>query len=261
MPYTRLACAVALLLTNFVSNARSQERALSAEDYLNRAYEHLQKKQYDKAITDYTEAIRLDPKLSEAYLNRGVAYEKKKEFDKAIKGYSEVIRLAPRDKDAYFNRGVAYEKKEEYERAIRDYTEAIRLDPKDTEAYGNRGNAHKMLLKYDKAIEDYAKAIQLGQNVYAHNALGWVLATCPEDRLRNGKRAIEHATKACELWKWKDADGLQTLAAAHAESGDFRLAVKWQKKAIEFGFPDKAEQERAERRLKQYEGGEPCRDG
>src|SRR5437763_12470036 len=96
-----------------------------------------------------------------------------------------------------------------------------------------------MKLDYDRAIKDYTKAIQLGPNPFAHNALGWVLATCPKDGLRNGKKAVEHATKACDLWKWNDAFGLETLAAAHAECGDFKEAVKWQTKATMLGFPDK----------------------
>jgi tetratricopeptide (TPR) repeat protein len=233
---------------------------VSAEDYMDRGYEYLQKKQYDKAIEDFTEAIRLDPKLADAYLNRGVAFEKKKEYDKAIKDYTEVIRLSPKDGDAYFNRGVAYEKKEEYDKAIEDYTEAIRLDPKDSNARSNRGNAYKMKLEYDKAVEDYTRAIQLGSNPYAHNALGWMLATCPKESLRNGKKAIEHATKACEMWDWKDAHGLESLAAAHAESGNFKEAVKWQKRATEIGFPDKDKQERAQLRLRRYEAGKPYRD-
>ncbi len=238
----------------------NQGAAMTAEDYLNRGYEYLEKKQYDKAIKDFTEAIRLDPKFADAYLNRGVAFEKKKAYEQAIKDYTETIRLNPKDSDAYFNRGVAYEKKEEYDKAIKDYTKVIQLDPKDSFAYSNRGNAYKMKLEYKKAMKDYTKAVQLGPNPYAHNALGWMLATCPNDGLRDGKRAIEHATKACELWKWKDAYGLETLAAAHAESGDFKEAVKWQKRATKLGFPDEDKQERAQQRLKRYEGGKPHRD-
>jgi tetratricopeptide (TPR) repeat protein len=232
----------------------------NASAYFNRGYAHAQKKEYDKAIKDYTRAIRFDPQEIDSYINRGAAYEKNKQYDKAITDYTKAIRLDPRDNDAYFNRGVAYEKKEEYGKAIKDYTKAIQLNPKDTYAFSNRGNAHKMRLEYRKAIKDYTKAIQLGPNPFAHNALGWMLATCPKDGLRNGKRAIDHATKACEIWKWKDAYGLESLAAAYAEAGHFKEAVKWQRKAIQFGFPDKDKQTRAQQRLKQYEADKPHRD-
>ena len=94
---------------------------------------------YDKAIADYTEAIRLDPKFAEAYYNRGVAYENKGEYDKAIADYTEAIRLDPKYAEAYNSRGFAYGNKGEHDKAIADYTEAIRLDPKYANAYYNRG--------------------------------------------------------------------------------------------------------------------------
>ena len=53
------------------------------------------KGEYDRAISDFTEAIRLDPKLASAYYNRGIAYENKGEHDKAIADYTEAIRLEP----------------------------------------------------------------------------------------------------------------------------------------------------------------------
>ena len=61
-----------------------------------------------------------------------------------------------------------------------------------------------------------------------------------------------------ELSNWKDANIIQTLAAIYAESGDYKEAVKWQKRAIELGFADKEESKKASRRLKLYEEGKPC---
>ena len=76
-----------------------------------------------------------------AYNNRGFARADKKEYDKAIADFSEAIRLDPKDATAYYNRGIAWAGKNEYDKAIADYSEAIRLDPKDASAYINRGAA------------------------------------------------------------------------------------------------------------------------
>ena len=60
------------------------------------------------------------------------------------------------------------------------------------------------------------------------------MATCPEAKYRDGGKAVESATRACELTKWKSSEFLNTLAAAYAESGDFDAAVTWQTRAIGF---------------------------
>ena len=63
------------------------------------------KKEYDKAIADFNEAIRLDPKLALAFTDRGNAWRAKKEYDKAIADFNEVIRLDPKNAWAYNSRG------------------------------------------------------------------------------------------------------------------------------------------------------------
>ena len=62
----------------------------------------------DKAIADFTEAIRLDPKSAQAYANRALAYVEKSEYDKAITDLTEVIRLNPKGALAFWGRGMAY---------------------------------------------------------------------------------------------------------------------------------------------------------
>ena len=111
----------------------------------------------DSAIADYSEAIRLDPKDTDAYKNRGDAYQNKGDYDRAIADYSEAIRLDPKYAGAYNNRGDAYRDKGDNDRAIADYNEAIRIDPKYANAYNSRGAAYRAKGDNDRAIADYRR--------------------------------------------------------------------------------------------------------
>ena len=103
-----------------------------------------EKKEYDKAIADYNEAIRLDPTYAAAYNNRGNAWTEKKEYDKAIADYNEAIRLDPKGWHPPTTTGAQPGgAKKDFDKAIADYDECIRLDPKDAMAYNNRGRPGK----------------------------------------------------------------------------------------------------------------------
>ena len=112
--------------------------------------------------------------------------------------------------------------------------------------------------EYGKAIRDCDEAIRLDSKSRAWNNKAWLLATCPDEKFRDGKQAIEVATKACELTAWENYVQLDTLAAAHAEAGDFEQAVKWQEKVVSLLPP--AERADSESRLKLYREGKPYRE-
>lgn len=161
----------------------------------------------------------------------------------------------------YHNRSLAWSNKKEYDRAIADSSEAIRLDPKSAAAYNNRGYAQRKKKEYEIAIVDYSEAIRLDPKLaIAYCNRAWLWATCPVEAIRDGKRAVESATRACELSGWKEAYDLGTLAAAHAEAGDFDAAVRWQTKMLEILPKDDKEYEASHARLKLYQDKKPYRD-
>jgi len=102
--------------------------------FYNRGAAYADNKDYDRAIADNDQAIRLDPSSAIAFYNRGVAYADKKDYDRAIADYDQAIRLDPNYAHAFNNRGVAYESKKDYDRAIADYDQAIRIDPNYADA-------------------------------------------------------------------------------------------------------------------------------
>lgn len=92
------------------------------------------------------------------------------------------------------------------------------------------------------------------------NFRAWQMATSPDETLRDGAQAISDATRACELTRWQDHGAIDTLAAAHAEQGEFERAMELQRQAIELaesaGFP----LDDYRTHLELYRSGKPLRD-
>lgn len=119
------------------------------------------KTDFDNAITDYTNAIELDPEYADAYNHRGIAYLSNGDIDNAIADYTKAIELDQEFTEAYKERATAYFSNSDFDNAITDYTKAIQLDPDDTDIYNYRGLAHFRNSEVDKATNDFSRAIQL----------------------------------------------------------------------------------------------------
>jgi tetratricopeptide (TPR) repeat protein len=154
---------------------------------------------------------------------------------------------------------VTWHAKAELDKAIADLDEAIRLDPKDAMAFSVRSEAWRQKGDYEKALADCEAAIRLDpKDAFGYDGRAWIRATSPDAKYRDGRRAVEDATRACELSEWKSPRSLGTLAAACAEAGDFAAAVKWEEKSLAL-FQDESERTKARSRLDLYRAGKPYR--
>jgi tetratricopeptide (TPR) repeat protein len=133
----------------------------------NRGNGRKNNEEYDQAIADYIEALRLNPSNAFAYLGRGTAYVEKGDYDLAIADLNQAISLGPNLVNAYNNRGTAYSGKGDYDRAIADYNQAISLDPNYAIPYVGRGIAYCYKNDYNRAIADLNQAISLDPNLAA----------------------------------------------------------------------------------------------
>jgi len=96
---------------------------------------------------------KIDPKDADAYTNRGIAKAILEQYEAAIEDFDQAIRLDPKDVTAYYNRGIAKVSLEQYETAIQDYDQAIRLEPKlAAAAYYKRGISLLKLNRTDEAV-------------------------------------------------------------------------------------------------------------
>ncbi|HEV3146609.1 MAG TPA: tetratricopeptide repeat protein [Gemmataceae bacterium] len=249
-------------LRNGPSKAKPGKRPAKEDPALTEGLDALDKEDYDRAIALFTQAIERNGRNAQAYYYRASAYASNEEDDKAMADVNKAIELDQTHDGAYTLRGWLYGQKDDFNHAIEDCSHAIRLNPKSADAFATRASAYEEKEEHAKAIDDYKSAVRLNpEDADSHFSLAWILATCHKAQFRNGSLAVEHATKACKLSNYKDAAHLDGLAAAYAESSNFKEAIEWEQKALA-AAGDIADDERDEMRarLELYQQGKPFRE-
>ncbi len=270
--------------------------------YISRARARAQMKDTKGALEDFETALKIDPESIGVRLARARVYQQAGDLksakadveaalkirpdlpdriqaeallasiaadagdiDEAIAECEKLLEIMPKNPNLLMEIGMLYQFSKRSHKAIEKYTEAIANSEKKNELlYRNRGDAYLNIGKHAEAIKDYEEAIKLKPDDSGIlNNFAWVLATSPDDKLRDGKRSVEMGLKACQLTQYEQPHILSTLAAGYAESGDFDNAQKWSAKAVELAArtPDNAEiREQLQKELDNYKQHKPTRE-
>ncbi len=218
-----------------------------------RGTSHAATGQYDKALADFNEVLRMRPNYAKEYYNRGEMYAARGDYDKAIADYDLALRYGYSEPVVYTARGFSNFQKGQVDAAIADYSRAIARNRGDFEAYTLRGDALYANGRHADAIRDYQQAIIINEKyprVYLSAA--WLRATCPAVEFRNAETALRNAQVAIDL----GGDGarqLRVLAAAQARSGQFGEAIATANKALDKAKGDKDEEDLLKRMLEAFQ--------
>jgi len=160
---------------------------------------------------------------------------------------------------AYHQRGLTHQAMGQRQLALADFNRALEDNSGAVDVRFDRGQLFAEMGLYQPAIEDLHKAATSSpENAVYANALAWLLATCPDAKIHDGKEAVSFALKAVSLNR--NAQYLDTLAAAQARKGYFKQAAETQQAALDLLRKDKAVQETIKEfttRLSLYTAGKP----
>jgi tetratricopeptide (TPR) repeat protein len=227
---------------------------------LMRSEVRLREKKYDQAEGDVNRVLELRAGLPQAILLRASIYAAQEKYLKAIGDIEQLLAEDPKNADLRMQIAAYYVADKRPSKAIEVYTAILSDDPSYWQALRGRGDALLSISKQVEAIADYEAGLKLKPDSDGLlNNLAWVLATSPDEKLRDGKRSIELATKAVELTQEKAAHILSTLASGYAETGDFETALKWSTKAVETSTEDE-EREQLKKEVESYQKKEPWRE-
>jgi len=203
--------------------------------------------------------------IGQAQLDDAFKLAESGKVDQALAAIDRVIAADPGNWRSYFLKSAVLILARRGQEALKQIDTSISLARKSNvspgllaELYASKARSCIDYGRSDEAKKSFEQAARLQPNDPSTlNDLAWLLATSRDSRIRNGRRAVVLARRACELGQWKNAFSIDTLAAASASAGNFSDAVKYQELAISRLDPSdrKAQAGGMQKRLQQYESG------
>lgn len=215
--------------------------------------------EYQVAEAIFAFVAESNPADAESHFNRAECLSYLGKYDASITSYDAVLKLRPQDPASYAGRAHAHLALGAIDRALMDYKRCVQMQPNDARALINRGDAYLRQGKWEQALDDYISARGEEPSLAIPcQRMAWVMATCPNLKLRNESGAYELAIEAIQLNGGADAILMDTLAAAQAANGwfeDAKSTLEQAKKLDPAGFDDQTA-----RRLELYQAERPYVD-
>jgi Flp pilus assembly protein TadD len=183
-------------------------------------------------LCEHTIAVTTDNPSAQFCLGAGLEQEGR--LSEAMVHYRIQAALSPLDYRVHYSLARVYGKQGRWAEVIGEYNAAADMgaNPDDYAAHLNLADALTHLGREQEAVVQLDEALRIKpDSTEAMNNLAWTLATSPDTNVRDGKRAVELAERACTLTDFKQTIFVGTLAAAYAETGRFDDAIATAKKA------------------------------
>lgn len=148
-------------IRDFLNESTSLVDPKTPADFETRASRRFDEERYDRAIEDYSKALRLSPKLASAMMNRGWAYLFKEDYETAAADFDAALKIDPELRGAYSGRGTCRRELGDYKAAIRDLTEAIRRDATDPDTFERRAKCYARQERHEEALKDRNRVLEL----------------------------------------------------------------------------------------------------
>lgn len=208
------------------------DEGISAFWYGERARIYQRKGLTNEAVRELQMALQFAPN-PKGYNYLGQLLQQLERFDEAARNYRKAIAMNPNYYMALNNLAQVLFQMDHVEEARTWAERALRLNPRFPEAYITLGTYYMRAGRDSDAIATFRRGLNLTRGVLPiAQRLAWLLATSTHAELRHGRKAVQLAEAVCEKNNYQDAESLDVLAAAYAETGQFPKAIATAQKAL-----------------------------
>lgn len=189
--------------------------------------------QHERALADIDAILRQQPGLVRAHQMKAKTLDELGRTDEAVAWLERLVAADPSRPELQLQLAVFYVDKQMAPEAIEVLSSVLDVDPGNELAMRLRGDMLLYKGDHEAAVDDFEAVLELNPlDAGVLNNFAWTLATSPFDDVRDGAKAVELATKACEVTEYGAPHILSTLAASYAEAGDFEEAVRRSEEAV-----------------------------
>ncbi len=238
LPQIGLYIAVTWALTDLTTSWRHRRTILSAAALLTIGLlswgAWVQTSYWRDSETLFKHALAVTTNNDVAENNLGIVFLQKGQLDEAISLLKSAVDLRPDNSPAHENLAKALLQKGQVADALVHYRKLLELQPDNMEVHNIVGTVLVQQGQIREGVEEWQKVLEIQpDNGNALNNLGWVLATAPEDSLRDGSRAVQLAQQAVRISGGRIPIVFRTLAAAYAENQQFPQAIETAQQGLE----------------------------
>lgn len=213
------------------------------------------------ALEHFRESVRLSPTFAKGHFSLGIVMASAGRYGEAAGHLSKAVRFDPGDAGAWLQLAHLTRRSGQPQHALALYRRVLTLDTGNAEAQFGYATSLLRLSRFGEAGQALTEGMSRFPGEWSFPLLlARLLAAAPDDRIRNGRRALRLAQELLGTGR-QGAELSETMAMALAEIGDFGAAVSWQRKAVEEArrTEDPLLSSR-ERSLKQFEAEKPSRE-
>jgi tetratricopeptide (TPR) repeat protein len=218
----------------------------------------------DEAVRQHNQALEggshFDTDIARSHFNLGNVLVLQDKLEEAISHYRKSVQVQPEVADAHVNLANALRKQGKVVEAIRHYGMALEFRPEDPAIHYNVAMVLTMIGQTETGVEHLRETVRLAPDWLAPlSGLAWILASDPDEDMRDPDEAIRLAEHAAELTERKNGAVLDLLAAAYAAAGQFERAVATAEEALDLASASQADRlaDVIRARLELYRQGTP----
>ncbi len=215
----------------------------------------------DAAINHFRLALQARPDMADSYQNWGLALAETGRVEQATERFRAALRLDPQSANRHQHLALALQVLGKYAESQHLYREALRLEPDFALAHNGLAGVFLVTGRVEQAMKHYREAMRIDPDLpEPWIRVAWLLATHPDDAVRDTDGAVRFAERASQLTGGRNLDALDALAAAYASAGEFGIAVATALRALGLPGSSNGRAEQIRDRLELYREGRAYRD-